>query len=181
MKPAFLREISASGDEKTEIPGHICPSKASPLIIPLKRQTRHCPLTRQGSGAAAGTVPVPVRGPGAMRPGRRRQSVREAKQLHQQNRRFCRAAYTVCSANAQKDGAPEGGVRLPFPKPWRASGTSVLVLRQKKTRLNVCETSRRVKKFPAPCYSPIVKFTVPSPLEPLTAVFGKGTCVSAPL
>ena len=144
MKPAFLREISASGDEKTEIPGHICPSKASPLIIPLKRQTRHCPLTRQGSGAAAGTVPVPVRGPGAMRrPGR--------------------------------------GARLPFPKPWRASGTSVLVPRQKKTRLNVCETSRRVKKFPAPCYSPIVKFTVPSPLEPLTAVFGKGTCVSAPL
>ena len=55
------------------------------------------------------------------------------------------------------------------------------VPRQKKTRLNVCETSRRVKKFPAPCYSPIVKFTVPSPLEPLTAVFGKGTCVSAPL
>ena len=99
---------------------------------------------RQGSGAAAGTVPVPVRGPGAMRrPGR--------------------------------------GARLSFPKPWCASGTSVLVPRQKKTRLNVCETSRRVKKFPAPCYSPIVKFTVPSPLEPLTAVFGKGTCVSAPL
>ena len=39
---------------------------------------------------------------------------------------------------------------------------------------------RRVKKFPALCYSPIVKFTVPSPLEPLTTVFGKGTCVSAP-
>ena len=38
-----------------------------------------------------------------------------------------------------------------------------------------------VKKFPAPCYSPIVKFTVPSPLEPLTTVFGKGTCVTAPL
>ena len=144
VKPAFLREISASGDEKTEIPGHICPSKASPLIIPLKRQTRHCPLTRQGSGAAAGTVPVTDSGPWAMRrPGR--------------------------------------GARLPFPKPWCASGTSVLVPRQKKTRLNVCETSRRVKKFPAPCYSPIVKFTVPSPLEPLTAVFGKGTCVSAPL
>ena len=51
---------------------------------------------------------------------------------------------------------------------------------QKKTRARVCETRVRVKKFPAPCYSPIVKFTVPSPLEPLTAVFGKGTCVSAP-
>ena len=76
---------------------------------------------------------------------------------------------------------PGRGARLPFSKPWCASGTSVLVPRQKKTRLNVCETSRRVKKFPAPCYSPIVKFTVPSPLEPLTAVFGKGTCVSAPL
>ena len=38
-----------------------------------------------------------------------------------------------------------------------------------------------VRRFPAPCYSPIVKFTVPSPLEPLTTVFGKGTCVSAPL
>ena len=51
---------------------------------------------------------------------------------------------------------------------------------KKKTRARVCETRERVKKFPAPCYSPIVKFTVPSPLEPLTAVFGKGTCVSAP-
>ena len=37
------------------------------------------------------------------------------------------------------------------------------------------------KKFPAPCYSPIVKFTVPSPLESLTYVFGKGTGVSTPL
>mgnify|MGYP005941062191 CR=1 FL=1 len=89
-------------------------------------------------------MPVPVRGPGAMRrPGR--------------------------------GGAPslfEAMVRQWDERP---------VPRQKKTRLNVCETSRRVKKFPAPCYSPIVKFTVPSPLEPLTAVFGKGTCVSAPL
>ena len=38
-----------------------------------------------------------------------------------------------------------------------------------------------LKKIPASCYSPIVKFTVPSPLKPLTTVFGKGTCVSAPL
>ena len=37
------------------------------------------------------------------------------------------------------------------------------------------------KKIPASCCSPIVKLTVPSPLEPLTTVFGKGTCVSAPL
>ena len=44
----------------------------------------------------------------------------------------------------------------------------------------MCEANRSVKKFPAPCYSPIVKFTVPSPLEALTTVFGKGTCVTPP-
>ena len=50
----------------------------------------------------------------------------------------------------------------------------------KKKDLFVCEANRSVKKFPAPCYSPIVKFTVPSPLEALTTVFGKGTCVTPP-
>ena len=44
----------------------------------------------------------------------------------------------------------------------------------------MCEANRSEKKFPAPCYSPIVKFTVPSPLEALTTVFGKGTCVTPP-
>ena len=50
-----------------------------------------------------------------------------------------------------------------------------------KKNLKLCAKQLEVKKFPAPCYSPIVNYTVPSPLEPLTTVFGKGTCVSAPL
>ena len=50
-----------------------------------------------------------------------------------------------------------------------------------KKNLKLCAKQLEVKKFPAPCYSPIVKCTVPSPLESLTTVFGKGTCVSAPL
>ena len=33
-------------------------------------------------------------------------------------------------------------------------------------------------KIPALCYSPTVKYAVPSPLTALTNVFGKGTCVS---
>ena len=49
-----------------------------------------------------------------------------------------------------------------------------------KKNLVLCAKQYEVKKFPAPCYSPIVKFTVPSPLESLTNVFGKGTCVSTP-
>ena len=53
--------------------------------------------------------------------------------------------------------------------------------RQKKKRVDCVRSNQlSVKKFPAPCYSPIVKFTVPSPLEALTTVFGKGTCVTPP-
>ena len=53
--------------------------------------------------------------------------------------------------------------------------------RQKKKRADCVRSNQlSVKKFPAPCYSPIVKFTVPSPLEALTTVFGKGTCVTPP-
>lgn len=36
-------------------------------------------------------------------------------------------------------------------------------------------------KIPAPCYSPTLWCAVPSPLELLTTVFGKGTCVASPL
>ena len=52
--------------------------------------------------------------------------------------------------------------------------------RKKKRADCVRSNQLSVKKFPAPCYSPIVKFTVPSPLEALTTVFGKGTCVTPP-
>ena len=52
--------------------------------------------------------------------------------------------------------------------------------RQKKDG-PISANDRSVRKYPASCYSPIVKFTVPSPLGPLTTVFGKGTCVTAPL
>ena len=42
--------------------------------------------------------------------------------------------------------------------------------------------NRRSKiKFLASCYSPTLMCAVPSPLELLTTVFGKGTCVSSPL
>ena len=45
-----------------------------------------------------------------------------------------------------------------------------------------CGNNRRFQiKFLASCYSPILKCTVPSPLELLTTVFGKGTCVASPL
>ena len=56
----------------------------------------------------------------------------------------------------------------------------MVMLFKKKKPPSVCETDGG-KKFPAPRYSPIVKFTVPSPLGSLTTVFGKGTCVSTPL
>ena len=45
-----------------------------------------------------------------------------------------------------------------------------------------CATRQaRQKKFLASCYSPTLMCAVPSPLELLTTVFGKGTCVSSPL
>ena len=91
------------------------------------------------------------------------------------------AQRTRSAARMRRKTAPRKGGAPSLPESMARQWDERPVPRQKKTRLNVCETSRRVKKFPAPCYSPIVKFTVPSPLEPLTAVFGKGTCVSAPL
>ena len=50
-----------------------------------------------------------------------------------------------------------------------------------KKKLRLCAKQSEVKKFPALCYSPTVKFAVPSPLGSLTTVFGKGTCVTTPL
>ena len=68
---------------------------------------------------------------------------------------------------------------------WRAHPAAApcrhLAAARAKKNLKLCAKQLEVKKFPAPCYSPIVNYTVPSPLEPLTTVFWKGTCVSAPL
>ena len=82
-------------------------------------------------------------------------------------------------------GSPEGDRPL-----WCRSNVAALsrflwllsftVKESNKKNLVLCAKQYEVKKFPAPCYSPIVKFTVPSPLEALTTVFGKGTCVTPP-
>ena len=50
-----------------------------------------------------------------------------------------------------------------------------------KKKTSKCLVSKSGKKFPAPCYSPTVLPVVPSPLESLTVVFGKGTSVTTPL
>ena len=63
----------------------------------------------------------------------------------------------------------------------RLRGLVIDGAKKDKKKLKSVRIDLSLKKFPASCYSPIVKFTVPSPLEPLTTVFGKGTCVSAPL
>ena len=52
---------------------------------------------------------------------------------------------------------------------------------QKKKNSSSANTWVLVNKNPAPCYSPTVKFAVPSPLRSLTTVFGKGTCVTTSL
>ena len=51
----------------------------------------------------------------------------------------------------------------------------------KKKNSSSANTWVLVNKNPAPCYSPTVKFAVPSPLRSLTTVFGKGTCVTTSL
>ena len=51
----------------------------------------------------------------------------------------------------------------------------------KKKNSSSANTWVLVNKYPAPCYSPTVKFAVPSPLRSLTTVFGKGTCVTTSL
>ena len=73
--------------------------------------------------------------------------------------------------------------RACFARESRQARTGVRNWRieRRKARYGKAKSLRAQKKFPASCYSPIVKYTVPSPLEPLTTVFGKGTCVSAPL
>ena len=53
--------------------------------------------------------------------------------------------------------------------------------RRAKKSFGRVRNNRSPKRFPAPCYSPIVNCTVPSPLGSLTTVFGKGTCVATPL
>ncbi len=50
---------------------------------------------------------------------------------------------------------------------------------QKKSRL--LQACFKREKNPAPCYSPILYRIVPSPLRPLTSVFGMGTGVSTSL
>ena len=53
--------------------------------------------------------------------------------------------------------------------------------KHKKKNSSSANTWVLVNKNPAPCYSPTVKFAVPSPLRSLTTVFGKGTCVTTSL
>ena len=87
----------------------------------------------------------------------------------------------------QQPDTPKSGAishsRACFASEKRKERTCVrdLSSERSKARSGKARSLREQKKFPASCYSPIVKFTVPSPLEPLTTVFGKGTCVSAPL
>ena len=63
---------------------------------------------------------------------------------------------------------PHTPTRTPTPK-------------NKKKNSSSANTWVLVNKYPAPCYSPTVKFAVPSPLRSLTTVFGKGTCVTTSL
>ena len=69
----------------------------------------------------------------------------------------------------------------PSRRPPRAASNRAGRRAKKRLRKRVRNTFGVLKRFPAPCYSPIVDFTVPSPLGSLTTVFGKGTCVATPL
>ena len=56
----------------------------------------------------------------------------------------------------------------------RQNSCGIMGYRQKKTLMKFHQGRQDTKK-PAPSYSPAVKYAVPSPLGPLSIVFGMGT------